>query len=145
MTIENFEKLVNEGIKAIPERFLRKLKNVDIVVEEEPAPKQLRELKIRKNAFLFGLYEGVPQTERWGYGQVLPDKITIFKNPIENAARSHELPKEAKGLRRDLSLRIEEEIKTIVKNTVWHEIAHHFGMDEKKVRQAESRRIKARL
>ena len=73
---------------------------------------------------LFGLYEGVPQTKRWGYGQILPDKITIFKVPIEKFARS------------------EEKIKNIVKETVWHEIAHHFGLDEKRVRQAEFRRDK---
>jgi len=119
-----FEELVNEGIEAIPKKFLEKLENVDIVIEETPAPEQLRKLKIRKGVFLFGLYEGVPQTKRWGYGQVLPDKITIFKNPIEKVARS------------------EEEIKKIVRDTVWHEIAHHFGMDEKRVREAESRRIR---
>jgi len=124
ITIEKFEELVNEGIKAIPKGFLEKLDNVDIIVEETPTPEQLRKLKIRKGSFLFGLYEGVPQTKRWGYGQVLPDKITIFKNSIEKLAQS------------------EKEIKEIVKNTVWHEIAHHFGMDEKRVRQAESHRIR---
>lgn len=124
MTIEEFEELVNEGIKAIPKKFLEKLENIEIVIEETPTPEQLKKLKMRKNDFLFGLYEGIPQTKRWGYGQVLPDKITIFKKPIERAARS------------------EQEIKTIVKNTVWHEIAHHFGLDERKVREAESRRIK---
>jgi len=125
MTIERFEKLVDEGIEAIPKRFLEKLENVDIVVEEEPTLEQLKKLKIRPSFFLFGLYEGVPKTKRWGYGQVLPDKITIFKKPIESVARS------------------EEEVKQIVKNTVWHEIAHHFGMDEGMVRKAESRRKKS--
>jgi len=122
-TIEKFEELVNKGIEAIPKGFLEKLENVDIIIEETPTPEQLKKLKIRKGSFLFGLYEGVPQTKRWGYGQVLPDKITIFKAPIEKLAQS------------------EKEIKEIVKNTVWHEIAHHFGLDEKKVRQAEFRRI----
>ena len=122
MTREKFEKLVNEGIKAIPERFLEKLDNVDIVIEEEPTPYQLRKLRARKSLIIFGLYEGVPQTKRGHYGQVLPDKITIFKKPIERIARS------------------ESEIKEIVKNTVWHEIAHHFGIDEKRVREAELRK-----
>ncbi len=122
MRIERFEELVNEGIEDIPKEFLERLENVDIVVEETPAPEQLRKLKIRKGVFLFGLYEGIPKTKRWGYGQVLPDKITIFKNPIEKIARS------------------EGEIKKIVRDTVWHEIAHHFGMDEKRVKEAESRR-----
>ncbi len=122
MTQEKFEELVNEGIKAIPKKFLEKLDNVDIVIEDEPTPEQLRKLRMKGGSFIFGLYEGVPQTKRWHYGQVLPDKITIFQKPIEKIARS------------------ETEVKKIVKNTVWHEIAHHFGMDERKVREAESRR-----
>ena len=122
MNIERFEKLVEEGIKDIPQKFLDKLDNVGIVVEENPTSEQLKKLKIRKNYFLFGLYEGIPKTKRWGYSDVLPDKITIFKNHIEQSAQS------------------EEEIKKLVKETVWHEIAHHFGMDEEMVRKAEKRR-----
>lgn len=124
MTIEKFEKLVEQGIKDIPEKFLKKLVNVEIIVEESPSSEQLLKLKIRKNMLLFGLYEGVPQTKRWGYGQVLPDKITIFKKPIEQAAQS------------------DEEIKKIVKETVWHEIAHHFGFNEKEVRGLAKKRKK---
>lgn len=122
MTQEKFEELVKEGIKAIPERFLEKLENVDIVIEDMPTSYQLRKVKLREGLLLFGLYEGVPQTKRENYGQVLPDKITIFKKPIEETARS------------------EEEIKEIVKNTVWHEIAHHFGFDERGVREMETKR-----
>ncbi len=124
MEIEKFEQLVNEGIKDIPQKFLDKLDNVGIVIEDNPTPEQLKKLKIRKNYVLFGLYEGIPKTKRWGYADVLPDKITIFKNPIEQSAQT------------------EGEIKKIVKETVWHEIAHHFGMDEKEVREAESRKRK---
>jgi predicted Zn-dependent protease with MMP-like domain len=125
MTLEKFEKLVNEGIDDIPQKFLDKISNVGIVIEDNPTPEQIEKLKIRKNYFLFGLYEGIPKTKRWEYGQALPDKITIFKNQIEKSAQS------------------EEEIKKIVKETVWHEIAHHFGMDEKKVREAEARKNKS--
>jgi predicted Zn-dependent protease with MMP-like domain len=120
---KEFEKIVKEGIKAIPERFLRKLENVAIVIEDEPTPAQKKKLNIHPDWTLFGLYEGVPQTERGrSYNAVLPDKITIFQKPIEGAARN------------------EKNIKEMVKNTVWHEIAHHFGMDEARVRQAEARR-----
>lgn len=122
MNIERFEQLVDEGVKDIPQKFLDKLDNVGIVIEDNPTPEQVKKIKLRKNYVLFGLYEGIPKTKRWGYGQALPDKITIFKNQIEQVARS------------------EEEIKRIVKETVWHEIAHHFGMDEEEVRAAESRR-----
>ncbi len=123
LTREKFEKIVKEGIKAIPEKFLQKLNNVAIVIEDEPTPAQKKKLNIHAGWMLFGLYEGVPQLERGiNYSAVLPDKITIFQNPIEAAARD------------------EKDIKEIVKNTVWHEIAHHFGMNEARVRQAEARR-----
>jgi predicted Zn-dependent protease with MMP-like domain len=123
ITEEEFEQLVKEGIESIDERFLKKLKNVEIVIEDDPTPYQLEKLKI-KGGFLFGLYEGVPQTNRMSYGMVLPDKITIFKNQFEKFFSA------------------KEEIKEAVKNTVWHEIAHHFGMDEEQVRNAERKRNK---
>jgi len=122
MDHNEFEKIVIEGIRTIPEKFLKKLDNVDIVIEERPTKEQLRELKVKNNNQLLGLYEGVPKTERWNYAQVLPDKITIFKDSIEKIANS------------------EKEIKEIVRDTVWHEIAHHFGMSEKQVRSSEKRR-----
>lgn len=123
MTNEEFEQLVKEGIDAIPEKFLQKLKNVEIVIEDEPTPFQLEKLKLR-GALLFGLYEGVPQIKRQNYGQVLPDKITIFKNPIEKVFFRP------------------EDIRKAVADTIWHEIAHHFGMDERQVRQAERKKQK---
>jgi len=140
MNREKFEKLVNEGIKAIPKKFLEKLDNVDIVIEEEPTPYQLRKLKARGGLILFGLYEGVPQTKRGHYGQVLPDKITIFQKPIEEFARSEEEAKRTSSLPHLHPATQESVIEEIVKNTVWHEIAHHFGMSEREVREAESRR-----
>lgn len=124
---EKFEKIVEEGIAAVPEVFLRKLDNVAIIIEDEPTPAQKKKLHIHEGWTLFGLYEGVPAAKRGaGYTWVLPDKITIFQRPIEGEA--HE----------------EEDIKNIVKNTVWHEIAHHFGMDESRVRLAEAKRRKLR-
>ncbi len=124
LTREEFEKIVDEGIRAIPEKFLAKLDNVGIIVENKPTPVQLKKLKIRKGWTLFGLYEGVPQAVRGSHYSSLPDKITIFQKPIEEAARDA------------------EDIKRIAKNTVWHEIAHHFGMGEARVRQAEIKRKK---
>jgi predicted Zn-dependent protease with MMP-like domain len=132
MTQEEFEKLVNEGIGAIPKRFLRKLDNVDIVIEEEPTLSQLKKIKAQKKSIVFGLYEGVPKTQRWNYGQVLPDKITIFKKPIERIVQSRQ--------RRGSPEVAKKEIKEIIKNTIWHEIAHHFGINEKRVRELELKR-----
>ena len=120
-----FEKIVAEGIEMIPEKFMQKLKNVAIVIDDEPSPAQRKRVNLHPGWTLFGLYEGIPQSGRGGnYTSVLPDKITIFQRPIEESAR-------------DL-----EDIKEIVKNTVWHEIAHHFGMDEAQVREAEKKRRK---
>ena len=120
---KEFEKIVEAGIAAIPEKFLQKLDNVAIIIEDEPTPEQARKLNIHPDFLLFGLYEGVPQTARGNhYTSVVPDKITIFRKSIEAVARS------------------EAEIKEIVKNTVWHEIAHHFGMGESAVRRSEARR-----
>jgi predicted Zn-dependent protease with MMP-like domain len=121
MNYDQFEQLVKEGIDSIDEKFLQKLKNVEIVIEDDPTPFQTQKLRLR-GGFLFGLYEGVPQTKREGYGQVLPDKITIFKNPVEKVFIQP------------------EDIKKAVADTVWHEIAHHFGMNEHQVREAERKR-----
>ena len=124
---KDFEELVKEGISAIPEKFLRKLDNVAIVIEDEPTSAQKKKLNIRSSLVLLGLYEGVPKAKRGSnYNAVLPDKITIFRKPIIEGARD------------------EKDLKEIVKNTVWHEIAHHFGMSEVQARQAEIKRRKRR-
>lgn len=127
MTNEEFKQLVKEGIDAIPKKFLQRLKNVEICVEDNPTSQQLKSLHLpagERGGLLFGLYEGIPLTERESYGQVLPDKITIFKNQIEKASCST------------------EEAKKIVKETVWHEIAHHFGMSETEVEKSEKKKNK---
>jgi len=122
MQREVFEKLVADGVKLIPDEFRDKLDNVSIFVEDLPTQAQAQKVKLRRGHTLFGLYEGIPQTKRSrDYVGVLPDKITIFKLPIEAHSRS------------------EEDVKRIVADTVWHEIAHHFGMSEKEVRAAERR------
>ena len=111
MTCSEFEKLVEESFLALPEHIRKKINNVAIVIEKRSSRESL-----------IGLYEGVPKTA-WGsgFGMQLPDKITIFQEPIERLARS------------------KEELKEIVKNTVWHEVAHYFGFSEKKVRQLEAK------
>ena len=123
MTNEEFEQLVNAGIEAIPRKFLDLLDNVAVVIDAEPNAEQTKKFGLHHNYTLLGLYEGVPQNKRGAnYTAVLPDKITIFRGPI-------------------LRIAVEpERIKQMVKDTVWHEIAHHFGMDEDRVRKAEGKR-----
>lgn len=122
MSRQEFEQAVRQGIAAIPKKFLKQLDNVEIVIEDEPTPEQLTKLRIGRGSVLLGLYEGVPRTQRWHYSLVLPDKITIFQRPIEAMSQ---------GV---------SDIKRIVRDTVWHEIAHHFGVDEKGVRALEIKR-----
>ena len=113
MTDGEFEKLVVSALENIPKFFKNKLENVDLVVEDWPnfptAPGRL----------LLGLYQGVPKTVRGaGYTMALPDKISIFKGPIEMVSRGDE-----------------EIIKKVVVDTVQHEIAHHFGISDKRLRE----------
>jgi len=121
MQREKFEALVARAIDNLPPEFQRKLENVDIVVENWPTPGQLRQAKHSHPTQLLGLYRGVPQTRRGrGYGLVLPDKISIFQKPIEAQCRSG------------------NEIEAKIEEVVRHEIAHHFGLDEKTLRQIEN-------
>jgi predicted Zn-dependent protease with MMP-like domain len=123
MEKEEFEKLVQAGLDEIPKKFLKKLKNISVVVEDEPTAEQRIKLRLKKRDGLFGLYEGIPLTDRSsGYFGVLPDKITIFKKELESVAKD------------------EEDLKTLVKETVWHEVAHHFGMSEEEVKRRERER-----
>jgi len=125
MQREEFVALVERAIENLPVEFQRKLENVDIVVEEWPTPGQLRQSKGTYRTHLLGLYQGVPQTRRGrGYGLVLPDKISIFQKPIEAQCR------------------LSGEIETKIEEVVRHEIAHHFGLDDKTLRKIEKERHK---
>ncbi|MCL5961901.1 MAG: metallopeptidase family protein [Chloroflexi bacterium] len=110
-----FEKLVSEALDTLPEEFRDKLANVEIVIEDWPSRQAL---KGRGTTGLLGLYEGIPLSRRSsGYTMVLPDKITIFQGPIESHSHFH------------------EEIKKLVQRVVIHEIAHHFGIDDARLRE----------
>lgn len=107
-----FEKLVERALQRLPGRFKKQLKNISIEVETAPDEELLRDMGITSGA-LFGLYLGVPLTEReWNFGNVLPDRIVIYQRPIEAEARSS------------------AEMEEIVRDTVMHEIGHYFGFDD---------------
>lgn len=116
MDDKKFEELVSEALDALPKEFAKKLDNVSITFEDFPTEYQLIKSKLPKNVLLFGLYEGVPQTKRGIYYSHLPDKITIFKKAIESVAVT------------------EEEIREQVKQTVIHEIGHHFGLSDEQLK-----------
>ena len=116
---KEFEKIVGEGIDAIPPLYQKRLENVAFIVEDFPSPKQRQELGLACDQTLFGLYEGVPLPGRGGATKLLPDKITIFKNPIL-------------GVSKNLA-----EVKEQVRHTIWHEVAHYYGLDHKRIHELE--------
>lgn len=119
---EAFEKIVASAIDAIPEHYAKNMKNVGFVVEEMPNPEQRQRLHLHHGQTLYGLYEGVPLTQRTNnYSGVLPDKITVFRVPMLIHANTV------------------EELRSQVKNTVWHEVAHHFGLDHGRIQELENK------
>lgn len=122
MTDEEFERSVAEGIDAIPPHFLKRLDNVAFVVADDPSVDQREAMHLRGEDELLGLYEGIPLIERGGSygGLVLPDKITIFKNATLRESEESGIP-----------------LQRIVRDTVWHEIAHYFGYDDAAIGQRE--------
>ena len=118
MDRERFEHLVAMAVKSLHEEFVIRLENIDVVVEDWPTLVQLARARLRRSQTILGLYEGVPLTKRGEhYGLVPPDKITIFQKPIE-----------AKG-------RHDAEITAEIQRVVQHEIAHHFGIGDARLKQ----------
>lgn len=123
MQQNDFEKLVAEGFERLPEWVRGKIKNVALLVEDEPSREDREAQGLADDETLLGLYKGIPLSERgelYGVGMTLPDTITLYRLPIEEAA-------EEDG----------KDVRDIVAETVWHEFAHHFGMDEGEVRARE--------
>ena len=115
-----FEWLVARVVDSLPDEFRTRLENIDVVVEDWPTQSQLAEVGLGGGQTLLGLYQGVPRTRRGEhYGLVPPDKITIFQKPIEAKCRG--------------DARIAAEIQRVVR----HEIAHHFGIGDARLRQLE--------
>ena len=123
MTAHEFDRLVERACAKIPRRFRRRLANIAFLVEAEPSVEHLRAGKVPSGSTLLGLYRGRPLTVRSvADGFVMPDQIVIFQGPHERLARSP------------------AHLEKLVEDTVWHEVAHYFGMDEPRVRRAERRR-----
>lgn len=108
----SFQQLVEQALRRLPRKFKNKIRNVSIEIEDRPSAALLKELGIRSGT-LYGLYRGVPITEReWNFANFLPDRITIYQLPIEASAASSEA------------------IEKIVRDTVIHEVGHYFGFDD---------------
>jgi predicted Zn-dependent protease with MMP-like domain len=117
-----FQRLVEEALREIPRRFRNAMQNVAVIVEDEPSPQILEEMEIEPPDSLFGLYQGTPLPNRgWGYGNALPDRISIYQGPIEEACED------------------DDEIRNCVAETVIHEFGHYFGMDEDQIEEIEEK------
>jgi len=122
MTRSQFLALVDEALATIPDDFQSAMKNIAIVVEDEPSNAQLESVDIEPPDTLLGLYEGTPLTERqWAHGNVLPDKITLFQNPIEDASED------------------EDDLVVAIGETLIHEIGHYFGLSEEEIEEIEEK------
>jgi len=120
MPREKFESLVADALASIPRRFRDALKNLAIVVEDEPSRELLREMDLGPGDTLLGLYTGTPLTERrWDYGNTLPDRILLFQGPLERESDD------------------EEDLVVAIGETLIHEIGHYFGMSEEQIEAIE--------
>lgn len=118
--------MVAEGYARLPEWVRKKISNVAILIEDLPSEEVRREEGLEDDETLLGLYRGIPLTARgdmYGVGATLPDTITLYKLPIQEAA-----------------IEDAKDVQDVVAETIWHEFAHHFGMDEHEVREREQQR-----
>jgi predicted Zn-dependent protease with MMP-like domain len=119
---EEFTRLVEEALTDIPRRFREAMTNIAIVVEDEPSSEILAEMEIEPPDSLYGLYQGTPLTERgWGHGNTLPDRISLYKNPIEEDSEDH------------------EDVIVCIAETLIHEIGHYFGLSEEEIEEIEEK------
>lgn len=112
-TDQEFNSIISRAMDALPKRHIENLQNVIVTYADMPDQHQIKKIQLRGDSLLLGLYEGIPLTQRGaGYNLVLPDKITLFKRPlvIYATSRGTELSEE-------------------VAHTLWHEIAHHYGLN----------------
>ena len=115
METSKFERLVRQALEELPDEIRLRMDNVDVVVEVAATPDQLIGSGLDEGEYLLGLYEGIPLPDRYGYDLVLPDKITLFQRSIESICSS------------------DQEVLMEIRDTVVHEVAHHFGIDDEKL------------
>lgn len=121
-TDQQFDVMITRAMDELPQEYIKGLDNVAIVMADEPTDEQKHKMKLRENMILLGLYEGIPLTQRGnGYTFVLPDKITLFKHSILRVVRS------------------EAELFEQIKRTLWHEIAHYYGLNHQRMDELQSK------
>jgi len=120
LTRSEFDELVISALRGLPRSIKKKMKNVDVVVEERASKELLDEMELRSAFELLGLYQGIPLDQRgFYYGNVLPDKITLFQVPIESLCTTR------------------EEMEEKIREVVVHEVGHYFGLSDERLRELE--------
>lgn len=134
-----FEKLVEDGFALLPEWVRKKIKNVAILVEDEPTDEVRKRERLNDEETLLGYYQGIPLSargENYGVGMTMPDTITLYQIPIKEEAL------EILGVYETTNF--EGAVRRVIADTIWHEFAHHFGIDEDEVRMRERAREKGK-
>lgn len=116
---EEFQRLIDQALEELPGEHVKNISNVAILYEDEPSPEQREKLRLQGNQTLLGLYEGTPLTKRQGMTRIYPDKITLFKLPLSYHADT------------------KEQLKEEIRHTLWHEIAHYYGLDHDRIHELE--------
>jgi len=120
LTRKEFEKVVTSALRGVPKSLKKRMENIDVVIEAQASSDLLSEMGLRSPFDLLGLYQGIPLDQRgFYYGNVLPDKITLFQYPIESICKT------------------KEEIEEKVREVVIHEVGHYFGLDEDRLEELE--------
>ncbi|HSX34057.1 MAG TPA: metallopeptidase family protein [Candidatus Saccharimonadales bacterium] len=117
---DQFADLIDRAFGTLPKAHRTAVKNVAIVYADDPTPAQREQLQLACNETLYGLYEGIPLSKRQGVTSYPPDKITIFKGPLQQGSNSL------------------EDLQTNIHHTLWHEVAHYFGLDHAQIHKLES-------
>ncbi len=116
---EEFQRLIDEALGELKGEHAKNIKNVAILYEDEPTPEQRHTLALRNDQTLLGLYEGVPLSQRQGMTRLLPDKITLFRKPLQRQSNSP------------------DDLKEHIRHTLWHEIAHYYGLNHDHINELE--------
>jgi predicted Zn-dependent protease with MMP-like domain len=119
ITDDKFQDLIDRAFDSLPKTHRDRVQNVAILFADEPDAQQRQEARLRSHETLLGLYQGVPLSERQGRYVLLPDRITLFKWPLMMRAIT------------------EQDLYEQIRHTLWHEIAHYYGLDHDKIRELE--------
>lgn len=116
---EKFQQLIDEALGSLPGEHIQNIKNLAILYQGDPTEEQRMQNNLNSHQTLLGLYEGVPLSQRQGMTMIYPDRITLFKNPLLSASKNL------------------YDLKENIKHTLWHEIAHYYGLDHSDIAEKE--------